>query len=537
MLLVSPAAAVAASVSLEDDLLRFEAAPGEQNTVLVTVSPADPAWLRVNATPQPLPGPGCQLHSFEDPQGPGYELVECRLEHAVRRTRAAITLGDRNDLGQLDAPLDGTITGGSGRDGVFATGTHDSSVRLYGDSGDDHLSAGRSRKTVARGGRGDDELSGSGRLYGGPGDDSFSSYDAQSVMVLGPGQDRVVSAVADGRRDIIRARDGGFDTIDCVPGDRLDRLFVDALDWSRGCTPHQIARSAAPRALPLRFSADPRIRQGPGLFVTVGCPVDAARRCRGSLAARAAGNSRGSRSFAIAKGETRVVRVGRMPYCAVRALEAARLAVHTAPGGLLAARSLALSRHDPPSPVDRLRLPDGKRLLLTLQPVPDQETTMAVIRRYAGCKLDAAFGAHGVIGLLWRETIIPPQPNTMYPPGWGRFVRLIRLPGGRVVLGGTHLDYAVHLLCCPSSFGLAAITPDGAVDHDFGDNGFAEARFPEQATGGWVDANAFYTEQDPSGRTTLVMEGTLRGPESPRAAYARFTANGELIDARLDSPR
>ena len=116
-------------------------------------------------------------------------------------------------------------------------------------------------------------------------------------------------------------------------------------------------------------------------------------------------------------------------------------------------------------------------------------------------------------------------------------MRLVRLASGRIVLGGTHLDYSVHFLCCPSSIGLAAIMPDGAVDRAFGDGGFAEARFPEQADPGViVGADAFRAEQDAGGGTTLVLAGLLSGPERSGRVFARFTETGELVEEHF-TPR
>jgi hypothetical protein len=168
---------------------------------------------------------------------------------------------------------------------------------------------------------------------------------------------------------------------------------------------------------------------------------------------------------------------------------------------------------------------------------------MAVLRRYSGCKLDPDFGVNGVLGLRWKETVIPPPPRTTNAPGWSELLHLLQLPSGRMVLGGTHLDYAHHSLCCRATLGLAGITPDGRVDTAFGDDGFAEARFPEQADGGWVDAQRFYAEQDGSGRTTLVLEGGFANPSfwtlpprEPWPAIARFSEDGELIEAHITSP-
>ena len=83
-LLLGPASAEAATVSLQHGLLRFEAAPGEQNYVSVAPSPEHNGWLRVSAIPQPAPGPGCERHRFGAPPASPVELIEWSLVDGVR---------------------------------------------------------------------------------------------------------------------------------------------------------------------------------------------------------------------------------------------------------------------------------------------------------------------------------------------------------------------------------------------------------------------------------------------------------------------
>jgi Ca2+-binding RTX toxin-like protein len=103
--------------------------------------------------------------------------------------------GDGND--QLQGV--GVLRGGNGDDridgrGVDGGGVADGSSTLFGDAGDDVITAGRD--SVVRGGDGDDTLLasqwGPSLLYGGAGDDTLvamSSSETRATLVGGPGMD------------------------------------------------------------------------------------------------------------------------------------------------------------------------------------------------------------------------------------------------------------------------------------------------------------------------------------------------------------
>lgn len=105
------------------------------------------------------------------------------------------------------------IAGFGGADEINGRGSRD---RLFGGSGGDRLSGGAERDRL-RGGSGPDRLRGgrsSDRLFGGSGRDGFSTRNG--VLLGSPGG------------DVIHARDGSADEIDCDTG--FDKAFVDQVE-------------------------------------------------------------------------------------------------------------------------------------------------------------------------------------------------------------------------------------------------------------------------------------------------------------------
>src|SRR5207253_828737 len=105
--LLAPSAARAASVSVDGDVLRVTAAPGEYNamSVLPAAPPAAPGTLTVtDVGVAPTPGPGCAV-------AVGSSSLAC-----VGVGRVEINLGDGDDRLDLTALLPGSVLGGPGND-------------------------------------------------------------------------------------------------------------------------------------------------------------------------------------------------------------------------------------------------------------------------------------------------------------------------------------------------------------------------------------------------------------------------------------
>lgn len=118
---------------------------------------------------------------------------------------------------------DDLIRGGRGNDSLFGQGGND---RIYGGPGRDRLWGGPG-DDVLRGDRGND------RLSGGPGSDRILGGPGADVLIGVVGED-AFNTGADGKQsggagdDVIYARDGDQDTINCGPG--YDVAYVDAVE-------------------------------------------------------------------------------------------------------------------------------------------------------------------------------------------------------------------------------------------------------------------------------------------------------------------
>ncbi|HYU60239.1 MAG TPA: calcium-binding protein [Solirubrobacterales bacterium] len=131
--------------------------------------------------------------------------------HVIRGTNKADRL--------VGTPGDDVILGLRGRDRIRARPGNDrvdgggGRDRITGKKGDDVLSGGPGKDRI-RGGSGDDRLfadAGGALLIGGKGRDQFNMVDGEQVGGEG--------------NDLIRARDGTLDEINCGPGD--DTVIVD----------------------------------------------------------------------------------------------------------------------------------------------------------------------------------------------------------------------------------------------------------------------------------------------------------------------
>jgi len=170
LLLAAPAQA--STVSVQGGVLRLQAAPGEQNDVVISDSGAQDAGAQLQA------GPGCaSLVDFGGVSCPGASRIEGDL-------------GDGSDRVRVESALP---------------------TDLHGGSGDDELS----------GGAGNDVLSGdSGRDFadGGEGDDRILLRDRKLDSALcGGGGDHV-------RAEVLDSLDYACETVDLGPPGRVGRL-------------------------------------------------------------------------------------------------------------------------------------------------------------------------------------------------------------------------------------------------------------------------------------------------------------------------
>jgi Ca2+-binding RTX toxin-like protein len=274
-------AAHAATVAMEGDVLTFEAAAGEQNTVdinrtsngFVKVWGGDIGGLEI-LTPDT-----CSLE-FDDEVWcdlPQRVVVETGDEDDTARSidfPAEIHLGPGDDR-LLSGRFGDDVSGGDGRDTVDyfelaqggprrtsgVTVTYDGQAndgasgegdnvkpdvevvsgtgfpdRLVGDDGAQELD-GSGGNDVLDGGGGNDALGGSAgddAINGGAGDDSIDGHSDSDRIDAGPGRDQVRGDLpcriftCGGGPDEIVVRDGEADLVQCGIG--FDRVIADALD-------------------------------------------------------------------------------------------------------------------------------------------------------------------------------------------------------------------------------------------------------------------------------------------------------------------
>jgi Ca2+-binding RTX toxin-like protein len=182
--------------------------------------------------------------------GPGRDTLDDEYVRAGRESSGlvAVTLeggaddgfpGERDDLRgieQLETTIGGAYTGTNGPDRLLV-GAEETTVD--GRGGDDVIYTSYSADSI-EGGAGDDEIRGYGgadRIAGGPGRDTLYGDTA------GQACNALTCSIHSGN-DIIDARDGERDTIDCGLG--TDTLYADALDVHTNCEDVQREGADAP---------------------------------------------------------------------------------------------------------------------------------------------------------------------------------------------------------------------------------------------------------------------------------------------------
>lgn len=226
----------------------------------------------------------------------GYESAQvCRVPEGTRLLAPRFYGRAGNDTVWIEVPRrDAIVYGGAGND------------QLNGPfSGDEYTSL----SSELHGGPGDDTLAGSGLLFGGPGNDGIfvedearvasrigagagrdeiEGSDRPEVIDAGTGRDEVL---AWGGNDVIRARDGQTDRVDCsdgrdtLIGDGRDQSFF-FLDSSPPGECERLKRRGEPLLVPFGFQ---EWENESYVAVVYGCPRDGPSLCIGTVALRRRG--------------------------------------------------------------------------------------------------------------------------------------------------------------------------------------------------------------------------------------------------------
>jgi len=252
--------------------------------------------------------PGDSATFLEGDRGNGSDTIvggdsgEDTVSYEGRRRGVSVSLdGRRNDgaPGENDQ-ITGveSIYGGRGRD------------RLTGESGVNDLRGfGGSDRISGRGGS--DTLSGfdeaepgrgrtRDRITGGTGDDTIYGSAGSDRVKPGPGQDDLTLYRGNER---VNLRDRSIDTVECGRG--RDRVKLDRQDfaWDR-C--ERTRRRGAAAAVALATDADARFEGDPDQpFVTIGCPLDGPRACRGTASILLRGRRTARKRFRIRRGRVK----------------------------------------------------------------------------------------------------------------------------------------------------------------------------------------------------------------------------------------
>lgn len=221
------------------------------------------------------------------------------------------------------------VTGGAGNDtitgGAFAdtlTGGAGDDV-LDGGDGDDTLSGGLGADRLD-GGAGDDRLT-AGAAYpeaeapdpaantviGGPGDDTLFGAEGPDTLDPGAGLDVVSGG---GGANVVPARDGTLDRITCAGGGGT--VTLDREDLARGCATIDREGPATPQVLRIGLAELTR-----HFLVAVGCSQDQGASCRATVTLGTARVRVSRRTFTIARGTARFVKMP-MPTRALRRIRA-----------------------------------------------------------------------------------------------------------------------------------------------------------------------------------------------------------------------
>jgi Ca2+-binding RTX toxin-like protein len=132
---------------------------------------------------------------------------------------------------KIESHVSGTLSGGAADDTLTVYANIDEgNSALYGNGGNDKLTAGDYQDT----------------LDGGPGNDVINGGFGNDTLTGGPGQDTILADATSAScgwyaytckipfgNDVVNARDGEQDTIDCGVGE--DRAIVDAIDIVSNC--------------------------------------------------------------------------------------------------------------------------------------------------------------------------------------------------------------------------------------------------------------------------------------------------------------
>jgi Ca2+-binding RTX toxin-like protein len=203
---VASAGEASTLVSGDKRWVTYDAAPGEENQLLVQVSVGSTLVRLADTGGDVSAGPGCEL----DPQG----RALCRIPDGVLLVQARLGGGDDRGVAitSNSQAAQVNITGGRGDDVLRGQGP--SRFNFSGDDGNDNLVGGEGRDILrgrpgrdlmsGRGGRdlligdagGDVLRAGSGRdrLFGGPDSDKLDARDdpdvVDSVVSCGTGRDR-----------------------------------------------------------------------------------------------------------------------------------------------------------------------------------------------------------------------------------------------------------------------------------------------------------------------------------------------------------
>jgi RTX calcium-binding nonapeptide repeat (4 copies) len=292
-----PGSAVAGVVSLEAGVLSYRSAPGEADDY-EAVRASDHIEVRRDADPPGFPdgqlvaGAGCEAVTDMDAFGYATTTVRCSTPSTVAAPRLEIHLGDDSDAFRAERALRGRFRGGRGGDVLDGAGVVDggpgadflASVGrrgvVRGGPGRDELSAFGARSVRMQGGQGPDRLWGSHDadvLRGGPGADAIDGLGGPDVIDLGSGVDESGWESGAGA-DIVRARDGSLDYIDCFAG--RDTVVLDRFDLAeRSC--ERVRRRGAARPV-IYGAALYRKRWGHDtneLAIGFTCPYDGPRVC------------------------------------------------------------------------------------------------------------------------------------------------------------------------------------------------------------------------------------------------------------------
>ena len=209
------------------------ATPGTYTAVLrVTdttgMSATDTLTIQVRESAGGGGGGGGDIPVDAPPPGAGPELGACTTELLGTPAADRLSGGAGSELIHGFAGND-VLAGGAGDDCLFGEGGAD---KLSGGGGSDALDGGGGRdRLVGAGGR--DVLKGEGQadvLFGGAKGDNLFGGAAGDKLTGGGGVDFYAGGVG---RDLINARDGKAETVDCGGG--RDRAIVDRADRVRNC--------------------------------------------------------------------------------------------------------------------------------------------------------------------------------------------------------------------------------------------------------------------------------------------------------------